>query len=337
MRNFLVLRLSSMGDVIVTASLFSYLKANTPEASITLVTQNGYAPLFADDPRLACVIGIDPKEKLPPAVLHQKWDIVVDLQNSRRSRTLLASIDAKRGYFDKLHGKRLALLLFRLDTYARSPTVPGRYIEAATGNPPGEIPVPQLFFSDSGRQTAFATWLPGDITEHRLLALFPFSAWKNKEWLAESYAAVGRHFMAEGWVPVIMGGKGDAAAAQKMQSAIGGGCISLAGRLSLYECGALLTGFSLALGNDTGLAHLSRACGVRTGIFFGPTTRHFGFFPFGSPAFRIFEESLLCRPCHAHGGNRCLRITHDCMRRIAPEVVIRQLEELTEADAPLVR
>ncbi len=140
--------------------------------------------------------------------------------------------------------------------------------------------------------------------------------------------------MAEGWVPVVMGGEGDAPAAQKMQAAIGGTAISLAGRLTLYECGALITGFSLALGNDTGLAHLSRACGVRTGIFFGPTTRHFGFFPFGDPAFRIFEVPLNCRPCHAHGGNRCLRLTHDCMRRIEPEQVIRQLEELSAAEAP---
>ncbi len=152
-----------MGDVIVTASLFSYLKANDPEASITLITQNNYAPLFADDPRLAGVIGITPKEKLPPAVLNQNWDNAVDLQNSRRSRNLLGPIEAKRGYFDKLHGKRLALLLFRRDTYAGSLTVPGRYIEAATGSSPGDIPVPSLFFSESGRRKALADYLPADL------------------------------------------------------------------------------------------------------------------------------------------------------------------------------
>jgi heptosyltransferase-2 len=116
-----------------------------------------------------------------------------------------------------------------------------------------------------------------------------------------------------------------------MESQIGTRCLSLAGKLSLSECGALLSDFSLALGNDTGLSHLARSCGVRTGIFFGPTTRHFGFFPWGDPAFKVFETPLSCRPCHAHGGNRCLRFTHACMRKIGTEQVITALEGLLEA------
>ena len=103
----------------------------------------------------------------------------------------------------------------------------------------------------------------------------------------------------------------------------------LAGELSLYECGCFLTHCSLALGNDTGLSHLARACGVKTGVLFGPTTRHFGFYPYGDPAFRIFEEPLVCRPCHAHGGNICLRMSRRCMRGISYKRVIRELDELS--------
>ena len=333
MMNILVLRLSSMGDVIVTTSLLSFLKAQHPSHLITLVTGIDYAPLFDDDPRLSAVVGIDAGEKLLPGdILDSKWDFAVDLQNNRRSHALLRSIDADvgRGYFDKLHWQRLALLLFRCNTYDPRLHVARRYIHAAACNPvPDEIPPLQLFFSDNSRQMVRARYLfPSGNVENSLLALFPFSAWKNKEWPAENYIEVGRYFLAKGWTPVIMGGQGDVARAQKLEAGIGGRCISLAGRISIYECGALLTGFSLALGNDTGLAHLARACGVRTGILFGPTTRHFGYFPYGDPAFKIFEAPLSCRPCHAHGGNRCLRLTHDCMRLIGPELVIKELEEL---------
>ena len=113
---------------------------------------------------------------------------------------------------------------------------------------------------------------------------------------------------------------------------IGGTCAALAGELSLHDCGSLLTGFSLALGNDTGLSHLARATGVKTGVFFGPTTRHFGFYPYGDPPFKVFEEKLLCRPCHAHGGNRCIRLSRRCLHHIEPAAVIDGLEKLLRAD-----
>ncbi len=322
-----------MGDVIVTSSLLSFLKVQHPSQLITLVTGIDYAQLFGDDPRLAAVVGVDAgEERLPGDLLDKKWDLAVDLQNSPRSHALLRCInaDAGRGYFDKQHWQRLALLLFRCNTYDLRMHVARRYLHAAACNPlPGEIPPLRLFFSDKSRQMVRARYLlPAGGIERPLLALFPFSAWKNKEWPEKNYIEVGRYFLAKGWIPVIMGGQGDVVRAQKMEEGIGGRCISLAGRISLYECGALLTGFSLALGNDTGLSHLARACGVRTGIFFGPTTRHFGFFPYGVPSYKVFEVPLLCRPCHAHGGNRCLRFNHSCMRGIGPELVIKELGEL---------
>jgi ADP-heptose:LPS heptosyltransferase len=338
MKNILVLRLSSMGDVILITPLLSFLKTQHSSHSITLVTGIDYASLFTDDPRLAAVIGIGAGEKrLPKYILDNKWDFAVDLQNNRRSHTLLRSIDADvgRGYFDKLYWQRLALLFFRCDTYDSRLHVARRYIHAAACNSvPDKMPPLRVFFSDNSRRMVRTKYLlPAGNTECSFLALFPFSAWKNKEWPAESYIEVGRYFLTKGWIPVIMGGQGDVTRAQKLESGIGGRCISLAGRISIYECGALLTGFSLALGNDTGLSHLARACGVRTGIFFGPTTRHFGYFPYGDPAYKIFEVPLSCRPCHAHGGNQCLRLTHGCMRLIGPELVIKELEELFEVEA----
>ena len=125
-----------------------------------------------------------------------------------------------------------------------------------------------------------------------------------------------------------MGSRSEADRAERMRKQIGGRCVSFAGKRSLYECGCLLKKFSLALGNDSGLAHLARACGVRTGIIYGPTTSHFGFFPYGNPPFTVFEVPLFCRPCHAHGGTVCLRLDHRCMRRIDSQQVIHGLEEL---------
>ena len=127
---------------------------------------------------------------------------------------------------------------------------------------------------------------------------------------------------------MIMGSQSEQEQADQLRSLIGSKSISLAGALSLYQCGCVLSKCNLALGNDSGLSHLARACGVKTGIIYGPTTHHFGFFPLGTPAFKIFEKEMFCRPCHPHGGNICLRLKHNCMREIKPEIVIRELLEL---------
>jgi heptosyltransferase-2 len=337
--NILVVRFSSMGDVICVTPLFSFLKKKYPSASITFVTDKAYSGLFADDPRLSQVIGIDKQQSSrAPVVSKGGWDLVVDVQNNARSRRMLAHTKgvAMVGSFDKLHVQRFILLFLRWSVYRPRQNVVTRYIRAAGGVVSiEELDDVRLFFSEEAKKNALAIVrgkTNGPVKP--LIALFPFSAWKNKEWPLAGYAGVGRHFISRGWNVVIMGGKSDMGRANELRDMVGGPCLSLAGSLSLYECGSLLTGFSLAFGNDTGLSHLARASGVKTGIIFGPTTRHFGFYPYGGPAFKIFDVGvgrdppIVCRPCHAHGGNICIRMTHACMRRITVDRVIAGLEEL---------
>jgi heptosyltransferase-2 len=331
--NILVIRLSSMGDVILAAPVFSFLREKHPRAEITFLTGKAYAGLFADDKRLTRVIEFSKTSGASAGLLSDtQWDLVIDLQNSHRSRKIVRSLQTKaQGSFDKLHRKRFRLLFLRADTYDPDLNVATRFRRAAGGTDASpESPV--LFFSKEAAQTAQALLAraAGGIIRPAI-ALFPFSAWKNKEWPGENFITVGKYFLAKGWNVAIMGGPEEAAQADKMRGCIGGRCVSFAGLLSLYECGCLLTGFALALGNDSGLSHLARACGVKVGIIYGPTTRQFGFFPYGDPPYQTFETPLACRPCHAHGGNVCVRFDRRCMTQIGVQRVIRGLEELRVA------
>ena len=87
--NILVIRFSSLGDVVLVTPLLSYLADRYPGSRTTLVTGPDYTPLFSDDPRLArTVSSVD-----ATALLHDEaWDLVVDLQNNRRSRELIAGL-----------------------------------------------------------------------------------------------------------------------------------------------------------------------------------------------------------------------------------------------------
>lgn len=330
----LVIRFSSMGDVILVTSLFSALKRRFPDCDITFLTDSQYTELFSDDPRLFSVLGVSRKQNVwGSELLEEKWDLVVDLQKNRRSQGLVSLLKHKNqvGMISKHHCKRVMLLLARMGKYSESDRVGVKYLNAAGINDSNIEPDScKLFFKSTLPNHVELMIHTGEIIRP-LIALIPFAAWKNKAWPEEYFVNVGRFFLVKGWDVCILGGPAERKKADALAELIGQRCFSLAGRLSLYDCGCFLKKCSLALGNDTGLSHLARACGVKTGVIYGPTTRHWGFFPWGEPPFKIFESSFFCRPCHAHGGNICL-LNKACLRKIRSGLVIKGLMELVEAE-----
>jgi heptosyltransferase II len=327
-RKILIIRYSSMGDVILVAPLISLLHDRFPNAAIVLITTEPYVPLFKDDTRLSFIFGVKKKQLCSDPSLDVEWDIIIDLQNNRTSRKQTEHLRSSVLHrFDKLHMKRNLLLFLRCDRYKGVVSVPLRYI-ATIGETvePGKLNY-RIPFTKSNDRLSYKRIQHGEI-QRPAIAFFPFSAWKNKEWLEEAFISVGHFFCIKGWNVVIFGGPDDRERALKMVERIGVRCVSLAGELDLYECGCMLRHCKLALGCDTGLSHLARACGVKCGFIFGPTTRHFGFQPLGDPDCRVFESKHRCRPCHPHGGNFCVRFDRACMKSIRPENVINGLLEL---------
>jgi heptosyltransferase II len=330
--NILVVRLSAMGDVVLASSVLSYLRERFPDAATGLVTGAHLAALYESDPRVSHLY---PYDKSDPTSLRSSagnvtWDRVVDLQNNRRSRRLVALLApaAACGRLAKLHLRRWLLLLLRLDCYPRGASVVTRYLEAA-GWQPGQCPPPPATIHVSARAEAEAASLlgphaPGALT----LGLAPFSAWKNKQWPVERFAATARHFMAKGWRVVVFGGAEEAQEGEMLAAELGAGAISLAAKTSPAGSAAGLRRCSLVLGNDTGVSHLARAMGVKTTVVYGSTTRHFGFYPEGEPVFRVLEASAVCRPCHPHGGSRCWRGGRPCLTRVTTAAAIEALEGL---------
>jgi heptosyltransferase-2 len=333
-RKILLIRFSSMGDVILITPLLSTLKDRYPDSQITLLTDSSYVELFSDDPRLAKVHGVS-KTNIDSIVqlLQEPWDLVVDLQRNRRSKYIVGKLTSCKliGLFNKLHFKRMLLLLMRVNLYSKKDNVVARYIRAAAEKTDALIPPLKMHFDAPLSKVVLEMRLTGEIVRPAI-ALFPFCAWNNKAWPLENYIQVGKYFLVKGWDVFIFGGPAERDTAEVICEAIGPRCVSFAGKISLYECGCVLKRCSLALGNDTGLTHLARACGLKVGVIYGPTTHHFGFYPYGDPPFKVFESAMICRPCHAHGGNFCI-LDKMCLRNIDPDKVIDGLLRLVTGNS----
>jgi heptosyltransferase-2 len=331
----LVVRLSSMGDVILATPALAYLRQQHPESTIWFATGREYAELFSSDPRVDRVVALDPGPGTAGDLAGQKWDWIVDLQNSRRSRAIIARLGhgVRTTAFDKLHGRRALLLIARINAYGPADHVVARYLRAA-GWQGGRPPFAPSVRVDPVPGEAGIAWLNTRLDPSRpIAALMPFSAWTNKQWPLEGHAQVAGALIQRGWSTLVLGGPDDAPAASAFARGVGDHCVSAAGELSLAQTAAALTRCAVALGIDTGLSHLARACGVRTVVIYGSTTWQWGFFPYGEPAFRTMEVPLWCRPCHAHGGTVCWRGSRPCLSRISADQAVDALLQLASRNS----
>jgi lipopolysaccharide heptosyltransferase I len=161
------------------------------------------------------------------------------------------------------------------------------------------------------------------------IVIAPAALWETKRWQAEGFAAVARHFLAQGY-PVLLAGAPNEAQECEAIAAAAPGAVVLAGRTSLAELAALIRRSAIAVTNDSGPAHLATALGRPVVTMFGPTNPVW-VGPYQRPD-SVVSANVACSPCNLRNLSRCPH-DHACMRGIAPERVIGAVEEQLAAAA----
>ncbi len=323
MLSILLVRFSSIGDILLTTPLVRALRRRHPEARLVFVTKQAMAPLVAENPHLSAVVTLAPDE--PVRDLARRLRALapthgLDLHASLRTTALRWLVPCRWRGYGKRKVARTLLIATKLDVYGRALPVAERYFAAARDldvRPDGEGP--EFFLAASARER-LAAWLAArGLGSAPFAALAPGAAHATKRWPPAHWLALAERLRATGLVPVIVGGPDDRGLAQQL--AASGHGVSAAGELSLQETGALLERARFAVSGDTGVMHM--ATGVHTPVvaLFGPTVRQFGFFPYQGRAV-VLERPLDCRPCSAMGSRRCPLGHHRCLVDIAPGDVL---------------
>ncbi|NTV02736.1 MAG: glycosyltransferase family 9 protein [Chlorobiaceae bacterium] len=325
-RSILVVRLSSIGDVVLTTPVVQELRRAFPGARIDFCTKASFVPLLAGNPAISSVC-------TPESLMGIAYDIAVDLQNNRRSRALLRGLDigSVRRY-RKRNWKKLLLVRVKLNLYGDAyRSVVQRYGEAVEGLV-GTVTAPcALFPSREDRDFALGT-LKGSVP---VLAVCFGANHFTKRYPEERFAAVIERVAMQTPVRVILlGGKEDIAGAERIMAllpqAVRSRVRSMAGLATLTQSAALLERSDLVLCNDTGLMHMASAFGRKVLVLFGSSVKEFGFLPWGTP-FELFETpGLACRPCSHIGRDSCPKGHFRCMNDITPERVASRVVELVK-------
>ena len=319
----LVIRLSSIGDIILTTPLLRRLQAAYPSAAIDYCTKQPFVSLLSSNPRLSKIYTT---EQLP----NETYDFVVDLQNNHRSRTIVRSLNAKQKVkYRKENWKKWLMVQCKLNFYATTQSVVDRYQAALTKfEVSDDTEGCELYPSPS--EKAFAE--PYIIAGKKTLALCFGARHFTKRYPPLRFAALLSVLCKDDSVRVLLlGGKEDASQALEIVNALPvqyrSKVVNLSGSCSLMQTAALLEQCDAVLTNDTGLMHMASAFGQKLFVLFGSSSSAFGFLPYHTP-YELFEvEGLSCRPCSHIGRDRCPKGHFRCMNDLPEERIVRRIVE----------
>jgi heptosyltransferase-2 len=338
----LILRLSSIGDIILTTPLIRLLRRKFPSARIDYVLKKKFAPLLEDNPNLDRLITFDTAAgwrelvKIRSQIKKSQYDLIIDIHKNFRSFFMSRFLPGiKVVVYRKYILKRVALVLLGWNFYQEIIPVPSRYLESVAEYGIRDDNAGPEFFPQKSTLTRMKEEIRnhGLISDRLTIGIAAGAGFETKRWPEENYTRVALSLKkSTGAQALLFGDKGDRVITEKIRARLGPDAIDLAGQLSLMETACAIDQCDLVLSNDTGLMHLAAALKKKTLAIFGPTTREFGFFPQGHHTRVVEHPHLTCRPCTHLGSRSCPKDHFRCMKEISPETVVSIAMEMITAN-----
>jgi heptosyltransferase-2 len=333
-----IIRLSALGDVLLTASA---IQALSRTHDVLFVTEPAYVDVVARLPGVTATRGLPRQDGWQGAgalgwalrALHPS--ITFDLQGKVRSQLLARFIGGPvRTLHRRTWGQTLGAL-FGNDTVINDEHQSLRYqrhvgmgAELTTGT---TMSLDPAWIAEARRLAEAAGWGEGDLP----VAIAPAATHVTKGWGPGRYAELVRQHVADGTPLLLVGGPRDTAAIRHFQEALGPWVKVLdSSAATLTTLAALLARCRLLIGNDSGPIHLAALLGIPTLAVFGPTAPvRWGALPGSEAQHRVVSLGLACAPCSNHGGPECPLGHHDCLKKLPIERVAHELG-LLEAVLP---
>jgi len=316
-KKILVIRLSSLGDILLTTPVLRALKKKFIESEIDFLTRESYADAINFNQNLNEVLFYEKYENtkdLIKVLQNKNYNFVVDLQNNFRSKKIISNLNIKKYKYKKSNIEKFLLVNIKINLLKNYKTIPEKYAES----------IPDLHLNKNGLELFIPKNINPQIEGNNLIGFCPGSRHFTKMWLEEYFVELGNKLSAEGYNVVLFGGESDIEVCNRISNKIFG-AVNLSNKNNLLQTAADMKMCKLIVCNDSGLMHTATAVGVPVAAIFGSTVKEFGFSPYNSRSLIIENNSLSCRPCSHIGRDKCPKKHFNCMRELTPTIVNEQL------------
>lgn len=345
--HILLVRFSSMGDVVLQTATVNWLKSLMGKSlRITFVTSQEFAPLIEGHPAIQKVIGFDRRGESWKSLVGRlkdideshPFDLILDLHATMRSFKLKLSfwsipaltVDKRRWerfFLTKLKGKFFKRLIgkkaFGLESQAERILID---LESIFEDNRAVRRTREYRNGKLGELTSLNP-LPVYELPENYIVLAPSASFQPKRWPINSFVELAKNLLSEtDFHLVVLAGPSDnfCDAFSVIDS---DRLINLQGKTSLKESMSVISRSLLCVGNDSGMNHIAEAYGVPCVTIFGPTDPRFGFSPHGKIS-RYVSKELWCKPCSTTGSAKCFRDKLYCMEEISVKEVRTLIDEV---------
>jgi ADP-heptose:LPS heptosyltransferase len=318
---FLILRFSSIGDIVLTTPVVRCLKKQFAGAEIHYFTKSKFEFVLRDNPYIDKVWLLDKNSRqIMTALKAEKFDYVIDLHTNIRTLKIKFQLGVPSFSFPKLNAQKFLLTQFKIN-YMPDVHIVDRYMSTLN----------TFHITNDGEGLDY---------------FIPYKDNVEPDWIPEThrdgfvaYAIGGQHNTKKLPIPrmielcekinypiILLGGKEDFEAGEAIQNAIGDQLIhNTCGKYNFNQSASLVQRARIVFSHDTGLMHVAAAFKKKVYSIWGNTVPAFGMYPYKT-AFEVLERNGLgCRPCSKIGYKSCPQKHFKCMNEISFAFHIKEL------------
>lgn len=324
----LVIRFSSIGDIVLTTPVVRVLKTQLPDAEIHYCTKKQFQIILSENPYIDKLHLLEDNLNVLISTLRkEKYDYIIDLHNNLRTFIIKKRLGVKSFAFNKLNWEKWLMVKMKINQLPNKHIV-DRYIE--TASPLGikndslgldyfipekdEVPMEWLPESHQKEYVAYAIGAQHNTKKLPINRMIELCDKINK--------------------PIILlGGKEDFDTGEEIRTFFerkdGSGyeegltkmnkkaiIYNVCGKFNLNQSASLVKNAKYVFTHDTGLMHIAAAFKKEIFSIWGNTIPAFGMYPYRTKFTVLENNKLYCRPCSKIGYAKCPKGHFKCMNDI---------------------
>lgn len=324
-RKILIIRFSSIGDIVLTTPVVRCLKLQLPALELHYLTKEQFLPVLEVNPYISKVWLYDYNfHHLLPQLDSEGFDYVVDLHKNYRSFYVRWKLGLMSGTFSKLNVRKWLIVNLKINLLPPVHIV-DRYMNAVSGLGVHNDGIGLNFFIPENAGIDPET-LP-EIFRRGYIAVVIGGKHNTKIFPMEKVIEICKKMTR----PVILlGGNEDRDRGERIVDATGPTVFNTCGSYTLNQSASLIRDADAVMTNDTGLMHIAAAFHKRIVSVWGNTVPEFGMFPYltgeeKKNSLIVEVKGLSCRPCSKLGYGACPKKHFRCMNDIDTREIVNFL------------
>lgn len=324
---FLIIRFSSIGDIVLTTPVIRCLKQQYPGAEIHYVVKKKFADVLKHNPYIDQLHLLD--NNLDELVLRfkaERFDYIIDLHKTIRSYLLRIKLRRPVLTFRKLSIEKFLMNKFRINLLPKNTHIVERNLAAVKSIGVENDHKPVDYFISPSEEVQITT-LP-EAFQSGYIAFVIGGQHFTKRLPVEKIIGICRGIN----LPVLLlGGPEDIESGDRIQQALPEKVLNTCGRYALNQSVSLLKNANSVIAHDTGLMHIAGAFNKPiVSVWGGTSSELFGVWPYlNNKQSEAVVKGLPCRPCSNFGLSKCPKGHFRCMVDQDEEFIIRETEKFS--------